>query len=74
MDILREPVDASGCKCGPFQSLLVVGLEALARIKVREAPVIIVADLLRIIDPKGTMLVMAPPSMAVSPRLLGLQD
>lgn len=67
-------MDASGCKCRPFQSLLVVGLEALARIKVREAPVIIVADLLRIIDPKGTMLVMTSPSMIVSPRLLGLQD
>lgn len=74
MNVLREPVNASGCKCGPFESLLVIGLEALARIKVREAPVIIVADLLRIIEPKGAMLVMTSPCMIVSPRLLGLQD
>lgn len=67
-------MNASGCKCGPFQSLLIVGLETVARIKVREAPVIIVAGLLRIIDPKSTMLIMASPSMIISPRLLGLQD
>lgn len=67
-------MNASGRKRGPLQGLLIVGLETLARIKVRETPVILVAGLLRIIDPKGTMLIMTSPSMIVSPRLLGLQD
>lgn len=67
-------MDPSGCKSWPLDRLLVVRLEALARIKVRESPVIVVANFLSIINPESTMLIVAPSPMVVGPVLLCLQD